>query len=248
MAATLAVDGPVEYAGTLKVIHGTMTLDSSYPTAGESLDLATLGLKRLDAIAFDSPSTYDLVWDGSNTAPKIRAFNVSTGWTDSTTGTASKTLAAGVGVYHHTFEIALAGITDADVLTSFLPGHKFKVLAFDFYTTVAVTTAAKASTINLEIGTTNLTGGVISLTSAACTPKGVKVAGTAVTAANTGSASAVISVEATSTTAFVEGSGFFDITIQNMDTADAFASLLVPEATSTADLSAIVGRFTAIGI
>ena len=152
--------------------------------------------------------------------------NFTTTVTDNSGGVVSTTIAAGVGVYHHTMEIALAGVTDADVLTSWLPKHKFKILAFDFYTTVAVTTAAKASTINLEIGTTDVTGGVISLTSAACTPKGVKVAGTAITAANTGSASAVISVEATATTAFAEGSGFFDITIQNMDTADAFASLV----------------------
>ena len=147
-----------------------------------------------------------------------------TAMTDNSTGTVSDTIAAGVGIYTKTFEIALAGITDADILTSFLPGHKFKILAFDFYTTVAVTTAAKASTINLEIGTTNLTGGVISLTSATCTPKGVKVAGTAVTALNTGSATDVISVEASATTAFVEGSGFFAIRIQNMDTADAIAA------------------------
>lgn len=157
-------------------------------------------------------------------------------FTDNTTGTTTTTLAAGAGVYNLTFDLPLAGITDADILTSFLPGHKFKILAFDFYTSVAVTTGAKASTINLEIGAVDVTGGVISLTSANCTPKGVKVAGTAVTAANTGSASDVISIEATLTTAFVEGEGHFVIRIQNMDTADAFAGLVTQSNNARTDI------------
>lgn len=146
--------------------------------------------------------------------------------TDSTTGTAGTTLAAGAGVFTLSIPITLAQITGAgDVLTNYTPGYKFKILGVHFAVTVAVTTAGKAADLNLEIGTTNLTGGVVSLTSANCTPLGAVVAGTAVTAANTGSASDTISIESASVTAFAEGEGVLLIRIQNMDTADAIASL-----------------------
>jgi hypothetical protein len=146
---------------------------------------------------------------------------------DSSTGTASNAIAAGAGVYNVTFgPILLAGITDADVITSWVPGHKFKILSISVINIVAVTTAAKATTLNLEIGTTNLTGGAVALTSANMTPKGSVVAGSAITANNTGSATDAVSLEASSTTAFVEGSAIVQVVVQNMDTADALASLV----------------------
>lgn len=145
--------------------------------------------------------------------------------TDSTGGTASQTLASTAGVSQLTFHANLANISDGDVVTTYTPGYKFKLLAHDFVVGTPVTTASKASTLNLEIGTTDVTGGTVALTSANCTPLGAEVAGAAITAANTGSASDTISVEASSTTAFAEGDGDIVITIQNMDVADAFASI-----------------------
>lgn len=146
--------------------------------------------------------------------------------TDSTTGTAGTALAAGAGVHTIILPITLAQITGAgDVLTTYTPGYKFKLLSVSAAVVEAVTTAAKAVSLNLEIGTTNVTGGVVALTSANCTPLGAVVAGSAITAANTGSASDTISVEAASVTAFAEGAVALLIKIQNMDTADAFATL-----------------------
>lgn len=146
--------------------------------------------------------------------------------TDSTTGTVADTFAAGVGVHTISIPITLANITGAgDVLTTYTPGYKFKILSADFAVTTAATTAAKAATLNLEIGATNVTGGEIALTSANCTPLGAVVAGAAITAANTGSASATISVESASVTAFVEGAGVLLLKVQNMDTADMAASI-----------------------
>lgn len=154
-----------------------------------------------------------------------RAGSAQAALTDSTTGTAGTTLAAGTGVSTIAIPITLANVADGDVLTTYTPAYKFKVLRVAFAITSAVTTADKATTLNIEIGTTNLTGGEIALTSANCTPLGAVVAGAAITAANTGSSSATISVEASSTTGFVEGAGVLLITIQNMDTADAAASI-----------------------
>lgn len=145
--------------------------------------------------------------------------------TDNSTGTAGTTIAAGVGVSTLSIPVKLATVADGDVLTTFTLGYKFKILSVDFAVTNEVTTAAKATTLNIEIGTTNLTGGEVALTSANCATLGAVVAGAAVTAANTGAANATVSVEAASTTAFVEGEGVLLIRVQNMDTADAIASL-----------------------
>ncbi len=131
-------------------------------------------------------------------------------------GLASKTLA---------FFVNLADIANGDILTDYVPGYAFKIQKVDFRVFKAATTAAKAATLNLEIGSTNLTGGVVSLTSANCTPAGAAVAGTAVTANNTGTATDAFSIEASSVTAFVEGSGWIIVEIQNLDAYNAWLAL-----------------------
>lgn len=169
--------------------------------------------------------------------------------TDSTGGAAQAAMAAGVGISTIALPINLASITGAgDVLTTYTPGYKFKLLAADFAVTVPATTAAKAATLNLEIGTTNVTGGEVALTSANCTPLGAVVAGSAITAANTGSAAATISVESASVTAFVEGAGVLYIRIQNMDTADAFAALGADGITRAGLINALIDDSQAVGI
>lgn len=105
----------------------------------------------------------------------------------------------------------------ADVQTSITIPHAFKILQFDAHVTTAATTGSKAATLNIEIGTTNLTGGTIALTSANCTPLGNRIAGAAITGNNTGAAGADISIEASSITAFVEGAIVGLIWIQNLD-------------------------------
>lgn len=104
------------------------------------------------------------------------------------------------------FPILLATVADGDLLTNFTPGFAGKIVGFSAAVTAAATTNSKLSTLNLEIGTTNLTGGVLALTSANMTPLGAVVAATAITAGNVFSATDTISIEAASTTAFVEGS------------------------------------------
>lgn len=107
----------------------------------------------------------------------------------------------------YSFFIDMTLIADGDLVTTFTPGFAGTIEAFYWVQEAPVTTAAKASTLNLEIGTTNVTGGTIALTSAACTPLGVKIDSAAITAANTFGATDTISIEAASTTTFIEGSG-----------------------------------------
>ena len=166
--------------------------------------------------------------------------------TDSTTGTPGTTLNAGAGVQTLSIPVNLAAITtNADVLTAFTPGFKFKLLSVSFAIKTPATTSGKLTTLSLKINSTAVTGGAVALTSANATPLGAIIAGSAITAANTGSSSATISVVSTSTTAFVEGEGYLLIKVQNMDTADAVASqtvLLNELRASLVALGAIAGQ------
>jgi hypothetical protein len=111
--------------------------------------------------------------------------------------------------------IKLAKVADGDVLTNYTPGFAGTIKKVAFAVTDPVTTGAKLSTLNLEIGTTNVTGGAVALTSSNSGTLGAVVAGTAVTANNTFTASSTISIEASSTTAFAEGEGVLLITIES---------------------------------
>lgn len=114
-----------------------------------------------------------------------------------------------------TFAADLANIGAAgDVITNFRPGIAGKVEYFAFVTDKPVTTAAKLASFNLEIGTTDLTGGVIALTSALATPRGKVIEATDITGNNAIGIADVLSIEATAVTAFVEGSGTFVIRIR----------------------------------
>lgn len=145
--------------------------------------------------------------------------------TDNSTGTQSNTIAAGVGIITIPLFVNLVDVAAADLLTTYTPGYKFKILSVDFAVEKAVTTAAKAATLTPKITGVAVTGGVLSLTSAACTPQGKVVNGSAVTGLNTGTNSDTISITGSAVTAFIEGAGWILIRVQNMDTADAVASL-----------------------
>ena len=157
--------------------------------------------------------------------------NFSTAITDSSTGTALSAVAAGVGRYNRAHPVtSLAtglGVSAIDLLTAWTPGFKFKIVTFDFVTTVAGTGAAASQVFNLTIGATPLTGGVLTLTLASQSTIGAVTNGTAITALNTGSSAATISIKmAASGTVFTAGAGYFVMGMQNMDDADAFATIL----------------------
>lgn len=111
------------------------------------------------------------------------------------------------------FPLVLAGIANGDLVTAFTPGFAGVIKKVFFVTDVPASTAAKLSTLNLEIGTTDLTGGTVALTTVSCNTKGKITEGAAVTAGNSFSATDAISVEASATTAFIEGSGSLHVIV-----------------------------------
>lgn len=154
-----------------------------------------------------------------------------TALTNSTTGTPGATLAPGVGistlVHPLTSIVTGLGVLAIDLLTNYVPGYRFKVLKFDFITTVAGTGAGASQIFNLEIGTTNVTN-TLTVTLASTAAIGQMTSGipNPIAAANVGTATDTLSIEmAAGGTVFTAGAGYFLIEIQNMDTADAVASL-----------------------
>jgi hypothetical protein len=113
------------------------------------------------------------------------------------------------------FQVSLAAIPAGDVVTSFpLPGSG-RIVGFRYVPTVVTSTASDGMNLNLEIGTTNLTGGVLGLTSANTNTLGVVVSSTAITAGNTYAPGALLSIEgATGAGAFAEGSGTLHVEIE----------------------------------
>lgn len=147
--------------------------------------------------------------------------------TDSSGGAVSATLAATLGRVLVTIPIAdMVKIADVDILTDFIPGFAGKILAIDWWQEDPVTTAAKLSNLSLEIEAVELQGGVLALTSAACTPLGKIINGSAITGLNTFTAAQKITITGDTTTAFVEGSGAVILTLQNDDMVNAFASIV----------------------
>jgi hypothetical protein len=115
-----------------------------------------------------------------------------------------------------TFHFNLADIDAGDLVTSFVPHFAGKIIAIDAVATKAASTASKLANLNLEIGTTDVTGGVVALTTAALNAQGKLVAGTAITAENEFAADSLISLEAADVTAFVEGEIDVVITYQTV--------------------------------
>ena len=124
-------------------------------------------------------------------------------------------------------------------MSAYVPGYVFKLLSMEFVVDKPATTGSKLATVTPQIAGVNVTGGVVALTSANCTPAGALVPGTAVTAANTGTASQGISLIGSAVTAFVEGNGTFFLTIQNMDTVNAISSLAAELALVKTDVAAL---------
>lgn len=200
-------------------VTNTSTYTSTYPTGTT--------LVNFDAGLYKEGSGHSIV-DGANkyadssSGITFTTFGASTITYTNNTGA---TLAAGsviktwIPVWASAPEqfivpITLAGVTAADVVTEIRPGVDGYITDVQFVVTTAVTTAAKAATLNLEIGTTNLTGGTVALTSANCTPLGARVAGSRITAANRITKADKLSVEASAVTAFLEGAGFLLIRFQ----------------------------------
>lgn len=118
--------------------------------------------------------------------------------------------------FHTTISIPilLTSLADADIVTTVTPGFVGWIKKFSYYTGTVCSTPGDGSTLNLEIGTTDLTGGSLVLDSDLLITLGEITSATAITGNNMFDANDTISIEGTSTTAFAEGSGSLLIEIE----------------------------------
>lgn len=105
------------------------------------------------------------------------------------------------------FPVELADVSNADVVTDFKPGVSGVLEDVTWVQRTPVTTAAKLATITPYIDGAAPTGGVLALTSAACTPLGKKIAASQITAGGAISQNSKLTFTASAVTAFVEGRG-----------------------------------------
>lgn len=171
-----------------------------------------------------------VIASGATVSPAgvLATFAPPTAITDNSTGTASNTIAAGVGIETLMFQVHLPslGVGASELMTNYTLGYAFKILAVDAVVETVGTGAGATMNLNLEIGAVNVTGGVVNPTLANTATAGALISGTAVTAANTGTAADTLSIEvAAGGTVFTAGVIMLLIRVQNMDTANAIASL-----------------------
>jgi hypothetical protein len=105
-----------------------------------------------------------------------------------------------------TFGMDLASIPAGNYVSHVMP-FACRVKKVDVRVIKPATTAAKAATLTAKKGAAALTGGVVGLTSANCTPAGAEVAGSAITldANSEFAAGDTLNITGSAITAFVEG-------------------------------------------
>jgi hypothetical protein len=105
-----------------------------------------------------------------------------------------------------TFGMDLASIPAGNYVSHVMP-FACRVKKVDVRVIKPATTAAKAATLTAKKGAAALTGGVVGLTSANCTPAGAEVAGSAITldANSEFAAGDTLNIVGSAITAFVEG-------------------------------------------
>lgn len=109
--------------------------------------------------------------------------------------------------------MTLVSLVNAQVRKLLVP-YAFVVTAAQFRVGSPATTAAKLATLTVQVNGVAVTGGVIALTSANCTPAGAAVASTAITANNaTTVPNSTVEVAVSGVTAFVEGDGYVELTV-----------------------------------
>lgn len=153
-----------------------------------------------------------------------------TALTDSTGGggAAGGTLAADCATQLLMIPVpALSALTNGQNL-NIDPGFNGKITAVNFRVGASpASTANKAATVTATANSVAVTGGVASLTTAACNTAGAQVAGTAITGANTFTSAQPIGVAISGVTAFVEGGGVIELTVVNTDLLAALSTLAV---------------------
>lgn len=148
--------------------------------------------------------------------------------TDSSGGTGDDALEVGVGDLTMEFATTLVAVTAAeggDLITDLPIPFRFRVISLDWVTFIAGVGSSATHVLTVDIGATPVTTLTLTITEASTNTIGEVTAGVAATAADVGAAGDLLSIAVAAGTNFTAGEGVLVLKLQNMDTADAFASL-----------------------
>ena len=124
---------------------------------------------------------------------------------------------APTGVYHIQVPVfAASAITNADELTDWIPGHYFTIEKVEFVCVTPITTGGKTATMKPYIDGVVVPGTATAV--AGTKAKGVVT--TAYVASGTpliGTPTSKVKLTASAVTAFVEGAGYWNVTIRRID-------------------------------
>jgi len=192
-----------------------------------SVDSATAITGRFLGLVGDSASgtvaSGALVMPGMGDQTVAWDLDALTAFTDNSGGTKSDTIAATCvrnALIIGPFSMAL--LVNSQLWETVIP-YAFQVNSANFRCDIAITTGAKAATLTTRINTAATTGGVISVSGTYAT--GASQAGTAITAANTGTAGQTLEIIASAVTAFTEGYGHVELSVTNLDLAATIAAI-----------------------
>ena len=125
----------------------------------------------------------------------------------------------GSGVYNLTFSQPLGALSSGSgsMMAPFALGHRFKILAFGYRTSVVGLGTGASQPFRLAVNETNVTGGVLTLTLANQINVGNIAQSTPLTAGTEGSATDTITMSKDAGTVFTAGDGAFYLRIQNLE-------------------------------
>lgn len=163
---------------------------------------------------------------GATVSPsgEIPQFSPPTSLTVPSGLTASDIIADGIGQYTHSIYFRAAAITGNVLLYTYTPAFAFRIIRISASVVDAITTGARAATLTTAIGGTPTTGGVV-VVSGTYALGAEQASSAAVSGANDGTSIQAITITASSVTAFAEGGFVLNIQMQNLDSANAIASL-----------------------
>jgi hypothetical protein len=241
-------------AGNQYRIIGTIAFDSSYPTGGESLTAANVGLTTLNELELKETSGYTFQWDKANAKVKVYAMPqrfvaVNSTSTDATGTTseqnlATATLTGGVlAVNGDAVEIIASGITAANTNT--------KILKLYFGSQILVTTATAAANNKDWVlrGTVVRTGAATQEAVADGQHSATLTGATRSAPTETLASDVTIKVTATLGTASATDVTQKLLVVRAIPLAASTATAAQTEVANTTDLSALTAvRFEALGV
>lgn len=164
--------------------------------------------------AIDGTTTIGTLQPGSRAI--VRYINSTLGWKVYKTTAGDSTAAAATFKQTYQQYTLLSTLANSQVMSLAIP-FGFSLTAVGFRTRVVASTGGKAATLTAQVNGVSVTGGVVSLTTTNQNVSGGLTAGTAITAGGAGTATQTVGVVVSGVTAFSEGDGYVEYTVQNTD-------------------------------